>query len=233
MHLYQQSFDNTQLAHTNDDGEPEPSSSDKHQLNQHHQNLQLNKEILTHNLVVSAIKVIVVKIIKVVVDKDVVVEDMVIKDMVIMEVVIMVMVMGVVIVAAVMLMVFVVMVVVVLLQINSLLQCNGRLNRLMSTLIKTKPSLKEHLKLFQDLEQISTYACGTIRSDRGRLPADFKGNLQQGESRFLRVTNSMAVHRKDVYALSTIHGTEESKTSRRDGNDINKPLKSSGNTASI
>lgn len=81
-----------------------------------------------------------VKIIEVMVDKDVVVKDMVIEDMVIMEVVIMFMVMGMVIVAAVM-MVFVVVVVLVLLEINSLRQCNGRLNRLTSTLIKINPSL--------------------------------------------------------------------------------------------
>ena len=59
-----------------------------------------------------------------------------------------------------------------------------------------------------------------------------KVNLSFSESQ-TRVTNSMTVHRKDVYALSTIHGTEESKMSWRNDNDINKPLKSSGNTRSI
>ena len=76
-----------------------------------------------------------VKIIEVMKDEDVVVKDVVIEDMVIMF-----MVMGMVIVAAVM-MVFVVVVVLVLLEINSLRQCNGRLNRLTSTLIKINPSL--------------------------------------------------------------------------------------------
>ena len=38
------------------------------------------------------------------------------------------------------------------------------------------------VKLFQGLEQKSTYACGTIRSDCGRFPADFKENLGSLES---------------------------------------------------
>ena len=68
----------------------------------------------------------------------------------------------------------------------------------------------DHFYLTVKLEQRSICACGTMKSDRGRFPEDFKGNLQQGESRFLRVGKLMAVHwkdKRDVYALSTIHGT--------------------------
>ena len=59
-------------------------------------------------------------------------------------------------------------------------------------------------------EQRSICACGTMKSDRGRFPENSKGNLQQDQSRFLRVGKLMAVHwkdKRDVYALSTIHGT--------------------------
>ena len=60
------------------------------------------------------------------------------------------------------------------------------------------------------LEQRSTYACGTTHNNRGRFPADFKGNLQQGEFWFHKVGKLMAVHwkdKRDAYSLSIIHST--------------------------
>ena len=45
------------------------------------------------------------------------------------------------------------------------------------------------VKLFQDFQQRHAYACVNIRSYRGGFPADYKENLQQDESQFLRVEN--------------------------------------------
>lgn len=37
-------------------------------------------------------------------------------------------------------------------------------------------------KLFRDLDAIKTYACGTIRRDRGRFLPEFEADLERGES---------------------------------------------------
>ena len=55
-------------------------------------------------------------------------------------------------------------------------------------------------------ENRPTYACGTIRSDRGRFLASFKEKLERGESKFLRISKLVTVHwgdKRDVYTSST------------------------------
>ena len=81
--------------------------------------------------------------------------------------------------------------------------------------------------LFEDLETRMTYACGTIRKDKGRFPADFHKKLVRGEMIFLRIDNLVGVHwfdKRDVYALSTIHGTGKEDVLRRgDQQPVQKP----------
>ena len=80
------------------------------------------------------------------------------------------------------------------------------------------------VKLMQ--ENRWTYACGTIRSDRGRFLDSFKEKLERGESRFLRIGKLVAAHwrdKRDVYACSTIQGTGVEILERKHGNPITKP----------
>jgi len=83
------------------------------------------------------------------------------------------------------------------------------------------------LKLFQDLENRKVFACGTIRSYRGQFPHTFRyAALQTGESKFMRIGNLVGVHwkdKRDVFVLSTIHGTAVEMVQRRRGDPITKP----------
>ena len=84
------------------------------------------------------------------------------------------------------------------------------------------------LKLLSDLEQEETFACGTIRSDRGSFPETFtRAKLKRGESVYLRHGNIVAVHwfdKRDVYAVSSIHNNSEQEVTRRgDSVPVMKP----------
>jgi len=63
------------------------------------------------------------------------------------------------------------------------------------------------IPLLKDIAEKGTCCCGTIRSDRGKFPDDFKkAKLERGQSIFLSDDNLLAVHWKDerdVFVLST------------------------------
>ena len=71
------------------------------------------------------------------------------------------------------------------------------------------------MKLFLDLEKQNTFPCGTIRSNCGQFPDEFKNaKLSSGESIYINspfnTSSLLAVHwydKRDVFVLSTIHGT--------------------------
>ena len=85
-------------------------------------------------------------------------------------------------------------------------------------------------KLFPNLEKQNTFACGTIRSNRGQLPDEFKNaKLSRDESIYINspLNNGslLAVHwydKRDVFVLSTIHGTGCVEVRRR-GDDTPFP----------
>lgn len=84
-------------------------------------------------------------------------------------------------------------------------------------------------KLLQDLEKKSIYICGTVRQDSGKFPPNFRqAKLGRGESKYLKLGNILAVHwfdKRDVFALSTIHGTGDVQVKRRgDENSFDKPI---------
>ena len=64
--------------------------------------------------------------------------------------------------------------------------------------------------MVKDLEDANTYACNTIRVNRGQCPDNFKlAKLDKGSSLFVRYQNLIAVRWKDksdVFILSLIHG---------------------------
>ena len=78
-------------------------------------------------------------------------------------------------------------------------------------------------KVFLDLEKQNTFACGTIRSNRGQFPDELKNaKLSRGESIYINspLNNGslVAVHwygKRDVFVLSTIHGTGSVDVRRR------------------
>ena len=83
--------------------------------------------------------------------------------------------------------------------------------------------------LFVALAAMDTYACGTIRKNRGQFPTNFKeGKLKRGESSYIQTDDLLAVHwfdKRDVFMLSTIHGTGSVEVQRRgDKESIQKPL---------
>ena len=82
------------------------------------------------------------------------------------------------------------------------------------------------LKLLQDLEKRKTYACGTVRINRGEFPQSFKeAKLEVGDSIFIRINNILAVHwkdKRDVFVMSSIHGNGEDMIQRYKG-EISKP----------
>ena len=84
-------------------------------------------------------------------------------------------------------------------------------------------------KLFSALEKRSTFACGTIRRDRGEFPPEFtKSKLQRGESVYLKFNKILAVHwfdKRDVFALSNIHSTGDVQVLRKGSDEpVSKPI---------
>ena len=68
-------------------------------------------------------------------------------------------------------------------------------------------------QLFKDLSEAVTLTCGIVRSNTKGFPVAIKGNVDRNDSLFHRVNMvehfMTAVHwkdKRDVYALSTIHG---------------------------
>ena len=65
------------------------------------------------------------------------------------------------------------------------------------------------LKLLKDLESRGTFACGTVRVDRGDFPKAFKkAKLATGQTHFMNNDSVVAVHwcdKRDVFAMSTMH----------------------------
>ena len=83
-----------------------------------------------------------------------------------------------------------------------------------------------NLKLIQDLENRKTYACGTVRSNRGEFPKQFKeAKLDVGESLFIQIGNILAVHwkdKRDVFVMTSIHGNDTQIITRHKG-EVTKP----------
>ena len=81
-------------------------------------------------------------------------------------------------------------------------------------------------KLVKDLEEQQTFACGTIRKNRGQFPDSFiTAKLALGSSLFIRNGNILAVHwkdKRDVFVLSSFHGNSIENIQRYSG-DITKP----------
>jgi hypothetical protein len=84
------------------------------------------------------------------------------------------------------------------------------------------------LKLLQDLALHKTFACGTIRVDRGDFPEQYKyAKLEKGDSKFIKNDDILAVHwkdKRDVFAMSSMHGNGTELVERRgENNNITKP----------
>jgi len=83
--------------------------------------------------------------------------------------------------------------------------------------------------LFTDLLKHKTGACGTVRSNRFGFPKDLQGKLKmkRGEAKFLQCDSVTAVRwfdKRDVFAMSTLHGNEMvSITNRANTEPVNKP----------
>lgn len=75
------------------------------------------------------------------------------------------------------------------------------------------------LRLISDLAGRGTFACGTIRRDRGEFPGKFQTEaIDRGSSTYLKNGNIVAVHwkdKRDVYAISSIHGNGSQHILRR------------------
>ena len=98
----------------------------------------------------------------------------------------------------------------------------GLANRVVKDLLDDYQGLGHHLyvdnfytspKLFKDLLETGTIACGTVRSNRRGFPPELKTNIQPADSSFhksrMREGFMTGVHwqdNRDVHALSTIHG---------------------------
>jgi len=69
------------------------------------------------------------------------------------------------------------------------------------------------LTLLQSLSRKKTYACGTLRTNRGKLPKEFVSEkLEFGDSKYRATGDVLAVHwkdKRDVFVLSTIHDSGE------------------------
>ena len=67
-------------------------------------------------------------------------------------------------------------------------------------------------KLFKDLLEAGTLACGTVRSNRKGFPAAVQDNVDQNDSLFYKADMTgfaTAVHwkdKRDVFSLTTIYG---------------------------
>ena len=83
------------------------------------------------------------------------------------------------------------------------------------------------LGLLKDLLIRKTFACGTVRVNRGEFPSSFKtAKLKPGTSLYIKNENNiLAVHwkdKRDVFVMSSFHGNSESKIIRHRG-EIIKP----------
>ena len=82
------------------------------------------------------------------------------------------------------------------------------------------------LKLVADLNAWNTFACGTIRSNRGKFPNDFQSKkLEKGQSMYIINDDMVAVHwkdKRDVFLLSSFHENSETIIHRY-SEDISKP----------
>ena len=78
-----------------------------------------------------------------------------------------------------------------------------------------------HFLLFKDLVLRNTFACGTIKLNRGEFPKWFKEEkLKPGDSTFMKNDDIVAVHwrdKRDVFLLSSIHGNSSSEIERYSG----------------
>ena len=73
----------------------------------------------------------------------------------------------------------------------------------------------------------SCIACGTVRLGRGDFPKAFKiGKLATGETHFIKNGSAVAVHwhdKRDVFAMSTMHGNAMNEITRRNEEKVMKP----------
>ena len=88
------------------------------------------------------------------------------------------------------------------------------------------------LKLVEDLVERNTFTCGTIRKDRANFPCEFKKLklLKRGEMVHIKTKSNdriRAVHwfdKRDVFALSSIHGSNAVPVLRRgEDKEVMKP----------
>jgi hypothetical protein len=82
-------------------------------------------------------------------------------------------------------------------------------------------------QLVYDLLQRLTYACGTLRSNREKIPPQLKEQLGTGEAKFWRCDNLVVTHckgKRDVFAMSSMHGNDsEVITNKRGDKQTTKP----------
>jgi len=84
-------------------------------------------------------------------------------------------------------------------------------------------------QLFADLLQRSTGACGTVRCNRLGFPKELQGKMKmkRGEAKFLQCDCITAVRwfdKRDVFALSSLHGSEMTSVLTRSSTEpVSKP----------
>ena len=68
------------------------------------------------------------------------------------------------------------------------------------------------LNLIKCLKDRETYACGTIRVNRGEFPKNFKDTtLEVDKTFYIEMDHIIAVHwkdKRDVFVMSSIHGNQ-------------------------
>lgn len=86
-------------------------------------------------------------------------------------------------------------------------------------------------ELFEELNALDTYACGTVRVNRKEVPVDIKQKkkLRQGEGIFRRRGNLLALKyhdKRDIHMLTSIHQAQIALTDKHDkeGVPITKPV---------
>ena len=87
-------------------------------------------------------------------------------------------------------------------------------------------------ELFEELDIVNTYACGTVRVNRKGVPKAFPNvkKMKQGDVIFRRKSNMMAVKfhdKRDIHMLTTIHESKmvlADRVDRRTQEPIFKPL---------
>ena len=80
-------------------------------------------------------------------------------------------------------------------------------------------------KLLLELEKHKTYACETVRSNRGQFPTEFMDNIEVGESVFIQSGNLLTLHWKDKHGvyMSTIHDNRVTEIQRKHEGKVTKP----------